>query len=113
MPLVAVTSFLAGTLAPGVSSDTKSPKYFEVDYMKVNPGKEADYLKVEREDWKPPIRSASRRAKSGHGRCMHCSFPQEPLRNMTTLLSTPSTSSASLKTLTRMLKKCLQKSTLE
>ena len=53
MPLVAATSFLAGTLAPGVSSDTKSPKYFEVDYMKVNPGKEADYLKLEREDWKP------------------------------------------------------------
>lgn len=53
MPVVAVTSFFAGTLVPAVSTDTKSAKYIEVDYMKTNPGKDADYLKIEQEMWKP------------------------------------------------------------
>ncbi len=53
MPVVAVTSFFAGTLVPAASTDTKSPKYIEVDYMKVSPGKDADYLKIEQEMWKP------------------------------------------------------------
>ena len=52
-PLVAVTSFFAGTLVPIASTDTKSAKYFQVDYMKVSPGKDTEYLKVEREMWKP------------------------------------------------------------
>jgi len=53
MPVVAVTSFFAGTLVPTGSIDTKSAKYIEVDYMKASPGKDADYLKVEQEMWKP------------------------------------------------------------
>jgi hypothetical protein len=53
MLFIAVASFLAGTLVPGARTDTPSPKYFMVSYMKVNPGKDADYLKLEQETWKP------------------------------------------------------------
>jgi len=53
MLLVAVTSFFVGTLVPAAKTDTKSPKYVQVNYMKASPGKDADYLKVEREMWKP------------------------------------------------------------
>ena len=53
MPFVTVVSFLAGTLVPVARTDTPSPKYFMVSYMKVNPGKDADYLKLEQETWKP------------------------------------------------------------
>jgi hypothetical protein len=53
MPVVAVTSFFVGTLVPAASTDTKAAKYFEVAYMKASPGKDADYLKIEQEMWKP------------------------------------------------------------
>lgn len=53
VPVVAVISFFAGTLIPNAKTDTKSPKYVQVDFMKVNPGKDADYLKVEQDLWKP------------------------------------------------------------
>jgi hypothetical protein len=48
---VAVVSFLAGTLVPVARTDTPSPKYFMVNYMKVIPGQ--DPVKIEREMWKP------------------------------------------------------------
>ncbi len=53
LPLVIVSSFLAGTLVPAANTQQKPPKYFEIDYMKVDPIKESDYLKLEREQWKP------------------------------------------------------------
>jgi len=56
-------AFFAGTLVPvgsqrsstvlAQSPQTKPPKYLEVDYMKVQPGKDSDYLRVEQETWKP------------------------------------------------------------
>ncbi len=53
LAVVIVASFLAGTLVPTASTQSKTVKYVEVDYMKVEPGKEADYLKVEQDLWKP------------------------------------------------------------
>ena len=51
-------AFFAGTLVPVGSRQSstvlaqapqaKPPKYLEVDYMKVQPGKDSDYLRVER-----------------------------------------------------------------
>ena len=56
-------AFFAGTLVPVGSRQSstvlaqapqaKPPKYVEVDYMKVQPGKDSDYLRVEQQIWKP------------------------------------------------------------
>jgi len=51
MLFVAVVSFLAGTFVPVAMTDTPSPKYFMVSYMKVIPGQ--DPVKLEHEMWKP------------------------------------------------------------
>jgi hypothetical protein len=56
LPVVIVSSFLAGTLVStgrAQTSPRKPPKYIQVDYMKVQPGNEGDYMKVEQEGWKP------------------------------------------------------------
>ncbi len=53
LAMVIVASFLAGSLVPTASTQTKTAKYFEVDYMKVEPMKVDEYLKVERDLWKP------------------------------------------------------------
>jgi len=34
-------------------TDTKGPKYLLVDYMKVNPGKEGNYYRLEHDIWNP------------------------------------------------------------
>ena len=44
---------LAGTLIPNVLTQPTTPKYFLVDYMKVDPGDESEYLKLEEDVWKP------------------------------------------------------------
>ena len=56
-------AFFAGTLVPigsqrsstvlAQAPQAKPPKYLEVDYMKVQPGKDSDYLRVEQQIWKP------------------------------------------------------------
>jgi hypothetical protein len=59
-PLSIVLAFVAGTLVPiprsstilAQSTQAQSAKYVEVDYMKTQPGKEADYVRMERETWK-------------------------------------------------------------
>lgn len=53
LALVILGSFLAGTLVPRASTQPQTPKYLMVDYMGVDPGKEQEYLRVERELWKP------------------------------------------------------------
>jgi len=56
LPVVIVSSFIAGTLVPAGRAQQgtqKPPKYIEVDYMKATPGHEDEYLKLEREQWKP------------------------------------------------------------
>ena len=53
LPLVIVSAFLAGTLVPIGKTQQRPPKYIQVDYMKVDPGRESDYVKLERELWKP------------------------------------------------------------
>ena len=56
LPVVIVLSFLAGTLVGtgrAQTSPRKPPKYIQVDYMKVQPANEDDYVKVEKEGWKP------------------------------------------------------------
>jgi hypothetical protein len=53
LPLVIVSAFLAGTLVPIGKTQQKPPKYIEVTYMKVDPSRESDYVKFEREQWKP------------------------------------------------------------
>ena len=56
LPVVIVSSFLAGTLVNtgrAQTSPRKPPKYIQVDYMKVQPANEGDYMKVEQEGWKP------------------------------------------------------------
>jgi hypothetical protein len=62
-PLSIGLPFIAGTLMPiggqrsstvlAQSQQAKPPKYLEVDYMKVQPGKHSDYVRVEHEIWKP------------------------------------------------------------
>ena len=49
-----VLVFLAGTLIPTAltQSETKNP-YVMVNYMKVDPAKEAEYAQMEIETWKP------------------------------------------------------------
>ena len=54
--VVIVSSFLAGTLVGtgrAQTSPRKPPKYIQVDSMKVQPANEDDYVKVEKEGWKP------------------------------------------------------------
>ena len=63
--LAILVSFLAGTLIPKASTQSQPPKYFLVDYMKVDPAKGQEYLSVERDLWKP-IHQAY--AKSGKKR---------------------------------------------
>ncbi len=56
-------AFFAGTLVPigsqrsstllAQAPQAKPAKYLEVDYMKVQPGKDSDYLRVEQQIWKP------------------------------------------------------------
>lgn len=53
LPVVMVSSFLVGTLVPIGKTQQKPPKYVQIDYMKVEPGRESDYEKLEREQWKP------------------------------------------------------------
>src|SRR5712692_640357 len=61
LPLVSIVSFIAGGLvsfAPTAThaqaqNQAKGPKYLLVDYMKVNPGKDADYYRLEHDIWKP------------------------------------------------------------
>jgi hypothetical protein len=50
LPVVIVSSFLAGTLVGtgrAQTSPRKPPKYIQVDSMKVQPANEDDYVKVE------------------------------------------------------------------
>ncbi len=60
LALIIGASFLAGTMVPSAgtqSSATPKPsdavKYVEVSYMKVDPAKTTEYLKVEQDLWKP------------------------------------------------------------
>jgi hypothetical protein len=56
LPVVIASSFLAGTLVStgrAQQSPRKPPKYIQVDYMKVQPANENDYVKLEQEQWKP------------------------------------------------------------
>src|SRR5206468_5092366 len=60
LSLIIGASFLAGTMVPAAgtqSSATPTPsnavKYVEVDYMKVDPAKTTEYLKIEQDLWKP------------------------------------------------------------
>ena len=51
LPVVIASSFLAGTLVGtgrAQTSPRKSPKYIQVDYMKVQPANEDDYVKGEK-----------------------------------------------------------------
>jgi hypothetical protein len=68
LPLVIVSAFLAGTLVPIGKTQQKSPKYIEVTYMKVDPSRESDYVKLERELWKPLHQE---RIKEGKLRAWH------------------------------------------
>ncbi len=55
LPVVIVVSFLAGTLVPTASTQTEKQKakWLAVGYMKVEPGKEDEYIKFEQSLWKP------------------------------------------------------------
>jgi hypothetical protein len=56
LPLVILSSFIAGTLVPtgrAQQGAAKPPKYVEIDYMKATPGHEDEYVKLEQEQWKP------------------------------------------------------------
>ena len=54
LPVVAVSSFLAGTLAPVAFTQSETPpEYVAVAYMKVSPGGEQAYIEMERDVWKP------------------------------------------------------------
>lgn len=46
-------AFLAGTLAPTASTQTSRPRYIRVDYMKIPPGRGAEYRDLEVNLWKP------------------------------------------------------------
>src|SRR5262249_21650048 len=61
-PFSIVLAFLTGTLMPFTVSRTSAlaqspqgtlPRYAQVDYMKTLPGKEPEYIRLERETWKP------------------------------------------------------------
>jgi hypothetical protein len=62
--MATILAFFAGALVPNggmqhaavamqVAAQPKSPKYVEIDYMKVEPGKDSDYVRLEKEIWKP------------------------------------------------------------
>jgi len=61
--LATISAFFAGALFPTGATQRvaamqtapplKSPKYLEIDYMKVEPEKNNDYLHLERDVWKP------------------------------------------------------------
>jgi hypothetical protein len=56
LPVVIVTSFVGGTLVPSGKAQQKSPKppkYIEMSFMKTDGAREADYVKLEQEQWKP------------------------------------------------------------
>jgi hypothetical protein len=53
LAMVITMSFLAGTLVRTVSSQAQGTKYIQVDYMKVEPGNDEEYQKVELDLWKP------------------------------------------------------------
>lgn len=57
LALLLTTTFLAGTFVtlPGLTQTTPpaAPKYIVLEFMKVEVGKGADYLKAEREWWLP------------------------------------------------------------
>ena len=46
--LVIVASYLAGTLTSPALTQSRPPQYLVVDYMKVEPGKEQEYLDLEK-----------------------------------------------------------------
>jgi len=52
--MVIVLSFLAGTLIPTARTQSgPTSQYVMVNYMKVDPGREDAYVRIEREIWKP------------------------------------------------------------
>jgi hypothetical protein len=55
VPALVPAAFLAGTfVSTGHTQQVQpAPTVVEVNYMKVEPAKEADYLRLERETWKP------------------------------------------------------------
>jgi ABC-type antimicrobial peptide transport system permease subunit len=61
---IAAVSFLAGSLVTAGNTQSQQPSLVvDVSFMKVEPGKEADYLKLERDLWKPVHQE---RIRSGH-----------------------------------------------
>lgn len=48
-----LAAFYAGTLVPSVHGQSEPGTYFRVNFMKVAPGGEQEYLNVEQEEWKP------------------------------------------------------------
>jgi hypothetical protein len=58
-PLSIVLAFFAGTSMPprtilrAQSAPATSPRYVQVDFMKALPGKEPEYVRLERDTWKP------------------------------------------------------------
>jgi len=61
--ITTVSAFVLGTLvgtggaqraaAMQAAAQPKSPKYMQIDYMKVEPGKNNDYVHMEQDLWKP------------------------------------------------------------
>jgi hypothetical protein len=61
--LATVLAFFAGALIPSGGTQSaaamqtavqpKSPKYLEINYMKVEPAKNDDYVRMEKDIWKP------------------------------------------------------------
>jgi len=61
--LATMLAFFAGALMPSggmqraaamqAAVQPKSPKYLEIGYMKVEPGKDDDYIHLEKDIWKP------------------------------------------------------------
>ena len=48
-----VAAFLTGTLVPSVQSQSETARYLRVGYMKVKPGNQQEYLRLEQDVWKP------------------------------------------------------------
>ena len=109
-PLLAVTSFLAGALVPIASTDTKPAKYFQVDYMKVSPGKEADYLKVEKEMWRPLHQERIKQGLSRSWSLYALQFPSGTGEKYDYVTVNAFDQFGQLGTLTRMLTRCLERS---
>ena len=51
--LALVGAFLAGTLVPSASSQSKRGRYLKIDYMKIPPGQTLKYRDLELKPWKP------------------------------------------------------------